>query len=44
MLAKLAEARKQAQGSDEDLVLYADLDDNGQWGWSVFTVSQLWEA
>ncbi|MFD7444054.1 hypothetical protein [Streptomyces sp. NPDC059909] len=41
-MVKLGEARKRAQDSDEDLALFADLDDNGQWGWSVFTVSELW--
>ncbi|PNE43442.1 hypothetical protein [Streptomyces noursei] len=42
LLAKLAEARKQAQNSEEDLVLLADLDDNRQWDWSVFPISELW--
>ncbi|MEU9072384.1 hypothetical protein AB0D60_36545 [Streptomyces sp. NPDC048306] len=43
LLVKLAEARAQAHNSDEDLILFADLDDNRQWEWSVFTASELWQ-
>ncbi len=42
LLAKLPEARKQACDSEEDLILFADLDDNEQWDWSVFPVSEIW--
>ncbi|WP_424892339.1 hypothetical protein [Streptomyces sp. XH2] len=42
LLAKLPEARRQAQGSEEDLILFPGLDDNQQWDWSVMTVTELW--
>ncbi|MFD9339864.1 hypothetical protein ACFWBF_36645 [Streptomyces sp. NPDC060028] len=31
LLAKLSEARNQARNTDEDLVLFADLDHHGTW-------------
>ncbi|MEU6988982.1 hypothetical protein ABZ946_37280 [Streptomyces sp. NPDC046324] len=31
-----------AGGSEEDLVVLADLDCKSQWGWSTFPVSELW--
>ncbi|WP_331730596.1 hypothetical protein OHV05_36895 (plasmid) [Kitasatospora sp. NBC_00070] len=44
LLVKLGQARKQARDSDKDLVLVADLDDDSEWDWSVFTVSELWKS
>ncbi|MEU2769318.1 hypothetical protein ABZ628_21545 [Streptomyces diastaticus] len=41
LLAKLPEARKLAQDSEEDLLLFPSLDDNQEWDWSVMTVSEL---
>jgi hypothetical protein len=42
LLRKFTEARKQVQGSEEDLIVFADLDDNEQWEWAVFPVSEIW--
>ncbi|MFF4647699.1 hypothetical protein [Streptomyces sp. NPDC001389] len=42
LLSALSGARKKAQDSDEDLVLFPSLDDNRQWDWSVMTISELW--
>jgi hypothetical protein len=42
LLVKLPEARKQAQESEADVILFPGLDDNEQWDWSVMAVSELW--
>ncbi|ANZ13400.1 hypothetical protein SNOUR_43550 [Streptomyces noursei ATCC 11455] len=42
LLAKHAEAVQRAKTSEEHLILLPDLDDNRQWAWSVFSVSELW--
>lgn len=40
-LAKLAQARVQAETSEEDLVLMARLDSQGAWNWTVLPVTEL---
>ncbi|MEV6956111.1 hypothetical protein [Streptomyces sp. NPDC051183] len=41
LLAKIAEARKEALESPEDLIILADLDDNNEWDWSIFPTSAI---
>lgn len=44
LMAKIGEAREQALGSMDDLIILADLDDNRQWGWSILPAPDLLES